>query len=134
MDYNDGSNFGYDEINPYNNIPFEFGLAREDENNEVVLVTNQEYPIKSIVKPPVQEGKIEEPKLIKKLNNPFRIISREGFAGAMSNIADGDFFMIFILFLVLVMQFHNQYQLSKLTKLVAMGSKLETSQLISAVL
>lgn len=132
MDYNDGSGFGYDEINPYRDIPFEFGLAREDEKSEVVLVTNQEYPVKSIVKPPIQESKLVEPKLIKKINNPFKVRSREDFAAKM-DLDQVDFFMIFIMFMILIMQFHNQWQMSKITKLVAMGSKLEPAQLVSVL-
>jgi hypothetical protein len=80
MDYNDGSAFGYDQIDPYRYAPISYDLATEMQYEKPILVARQEYKKRSIIDPKEQTDAISEVKLVKRITDPYLVNEKEGFA------------------------------------------------------
>lgn len=98
-DYNDGSRFGGDAINPYDDIPVSFEQAEYDDRP--VLLSRNEIPRRA-ARPPQQLDRITEKSLTRRI---------EGFSGGTkiaSTIGwsqeDMQLFIIFLIIIVIVLQ------------------------------
>jgi hypothetical protein len=101
MDYNDGSNFGYDAINPYAALPIQFDEAALP-SGRVILASKNEYPMLATTTPPAQLDPVADQKLVRTLETPTNWV--EGFAGKKINQNDIHLLLLFIIIVIAVLQ------------------------------
>ncbi len=75
-DYNNGSGYGYDTIDPYDYHPLEFDLGQFNDDSRPILVSNNEIPKRDAAFP-TQIDKISEHNLVRNIDS---VPVREAFS------------------------------------------------------
>lgn len=120
--YNDGTSFGYDEINPYDHIPISFEQISLPSGTQF-LASQNEYPIFSTTTPSAQMHTITDQSLVTRATTPLGMV--EGFRDApiaKFNKDDVQLILIFIVIVIGILQIKMMIQMDKINMIMQYGA------------